>query len=125
MKINIKITISYLGNLKSQHGNEESSQKKDSTIKLNTTNSKPSGSNPSNKKMQISSKRTNSVNTNNNNSTVYIDYKNKSMNESDIKMNTINTSSNMSDKSKNGNICHLVISTYSHNQSVSGIIYLF
>ncbi len=124
MKINTKISISYLGNLKAQQGSDETYVKKDSAVKINSANSKTNSSNTSNKKTLNSSKRTNSVNTNNNNSTVHIDYKNKSMMESDLKMNTINTSSNMSEKSKNGNTGHLVINTFSHTHCISGKICL-
>jgi hypothetical protein len=120
MKINTKISISYLANTKPQLGNDETYIKKDSTVKINSINSKASSSNTSNKKMLNSSKRTNSVNTNNNNSSVCIDYKNKSMVESDVKMNTITTSSNMSEKSKNLNTGNLVINSFSHNHCISG-----
>ena len=110
MKINLKISISYIGNFNSTQCNDDSPSKKELVTKIKNPNK--NNIITKNKKVNLSSKRTNSVN--NNNSLLTIDYKNKSMVEPDSAKHSLH----YQNKQKNKN---LDFNNINDNMSVSGI----
>lgn len=119
MKINTKISISYIGNFKSSQTNEDTPTKKESALKLNTINASNKVTSK-NKKANIISKRTYSVN-NNNTSSLNIEYQNKSMAEAELIKNSQHSSSNKQNNEKNSQKTNLVLNCINENVHISGI----